>query len=107
LGTALSDSSLAVMTTGSTMNASVNQPASSDTFQSRKITNMPKPKRPNTIEGTPARFRIASRMKRMNGRRRVFTEVNGARHAERERNRHRPTTSSTVPTMQGKMPPAE
>ena len=66
IGTAFSASSLAVMTTGRTMNASVNQPARSDTFHPKKMTNMPNPKSPKTIEGTPARLRMARRMKRMN-----------------------------------------
>ena len=93
-GTARSDSSEAVMTTGRIMQASVAQPAMSDEFQPWKLsvqpsmksgstsserstgvavmtgaasTNTEKPKRPNTIEGMPARLRIASRTAWMKG----------------------------------------
>src|SRR5438874_1855785 len=60
-GTARNDSSLAVMMAGKTIKPSVNQPESNETFQPKKITNNPNPKSPNTIDGTPARLRIAIR----------------------------------------------
>ena len=55
------------MMIGSTMKAKVTQPASSDTFQLNATTNRPKPNRPKTIDGTPARLAIESRTNRMNG----------------------------------------
>ena len=61
-GTARSDSSLAVMITGRTMKASVNQPAMREMFQPSPMTKMPTPKRPKTMEGTPARLMMASRI---------------------------------------------
>src|SRR5260370_41281997 len=57
-GTARKDSSLAVIIAGRTINPSVNQPERRETFQPKKMTKSPKPKRPKTIDGTPARFRI-------------------------------------------------
>src|SRR5205823_3835180 len=65
LGTARSDSSLAVMMAGRIIRPRVNQPARSDTFQWKKITNKPKPNSPKTIEGTPARLRMAMRRRRI------------------------------------------
>src|SRR5690606_34552742 len=62
LGIARNDSSLAAIITGNAINASVTQPASSEIFQPKNKTNAPKPKMPNTTEGTPARFRIERRM---------------------------------------------
>ncbi len=50
------------MITGRTMKASVNQPASIEMFQPKKWTNSATPKRPKTIEGTPARLMMASRI---------------------------------------------
>ena len=56
-GIARIDSSLAVMTTGSAIIANVNQPAIMDTPHPKKRTNIPKPNRPKTIEGTPDKFK--------------------------------------------------
>src|SRR2546430_9058487 len=72
-GTARNDSSLAVMIAGRTIKPSVNQPENSETFQPKKITNNPNPNNPNTIDGTPARFRIAIRIKRMNRPSRLYS----------------------------------
>jgi hypothetical protein len=55
----------AVMIAGKIIRPSVNQPASSETFHPKKITKSPKPNRPNTIDGTPAKFKIATRMNRI------------------------------------------
>ena len=55
------------MMIGNTMNAMVSQPASNETPKFSAMTNMPKPNRPKTIEGTPARLMIDRRRKRMNG----------------------------------------
>jgi hypothetical protein len=66
-GTDRSDSSLAVMMTGRTMKASVNQPARSEMFQPRPMTKTPTPKSPKTMEGTPARLMMARRMVVMTG----------------------------------------
>ena len=62
-----------MMIAGKTMSPRVNQPAMSETFQPKKITNSPNPKRPKTIEGTPARFRIATRTSRISGPLRLYS----------------------------------
>ena len=73
VGTARNDSSLAVIIAGRTINPSVNHPESSETFHPKKITNNPNPKSPNTIEGTPARLRIATRISRIKRPSRLYS----------------------------------
>ena len=96
------------MIAGKIIRPSVNQPASSETFQPKKITNSPKPNRPNTIEGTPARFRMAMRMKPNKARvAAVFAQVNRALIPMTSATIIEPMTRSAVPTMHGQIPPAE
>ena len=89
-GTARSDSSLAVMITGRTMNASVNQPASSEMFQPKPVNEEADAEeaeddgghageiddgQPDGADDRP----LAA----------VFAEVDGAEDAEDERDGHR------------------
>jgi hypothetical protein len=72
------------------------------------MTNIPKPNRPKTIEGTPARLRIARRTKRMSLPSRAYSLRYTAELTPTARARLiAPATSSSVPAMHGQMPPAE
>ena len=105
-GIALMDSSLAEMIIGNTMKAKVNQPAIKETFQPKANTNIPIPKIPNTMDGTPARFRIDSltAFKILPGREYSLKKI-ALRTPKVIAIIIAPATRSNVPAIQGQMPP--
>ena len=73
-GTARSASSAVLMITGRVMMARVREPARMDVPNRRNSTNIPRPNRPYTMEGMPARFTMARRMARVSRVSRAYSE---------------------------------
>ena len=92
------------MMTGNAMIARVNQPAIMETPQSKKRTNMPNPKRPRVMDGTPERLSTDSRIGYAAGVA-VFAQVDGTQYAEVRAMAMEPATSRQVPMIAGPMPP--
>ena len=97
---AFSDSSVATITTGSVITARVSDAqsraglpqtgsggsaAGASMFRPMKLMKKPRPNRPNTMEGTPARLLTAPRMMRVTSEVRagVFRQVDGRDDADR------------------------
>ncbi len=104
-GMAFSDSSVATMTTGIVMTASVSEAQMSagwpqtalglcrmaSMFLPTKLMKKPRPNRPKTMDGTPARLLTAARMNAGDERsvRRIFREINRRDDADgQHKNRH-------------------
>ena len=106
-GTCFKASSVVLMITGSVRTARVRMPESRLTLKPRAVTKNARPKRPNTIEGTPARLATDRRTMSTTGPCLPYSLSHTAQATPKgSAIRMAPAARRKVPRRQGKTPPS-